>query len=144
MKSSFNTHKRKLNLDVLFQRYKKNIFTFLPEDQIGNKDLATSSIGLILSGIDIPVALALEDKMGKYKIVSQGKPLCAVIQFMNGDFALSETNLFKEISGKNFSDLPNFIVNNVFEYTASISTCLEPASTHDEISELVELFKSVQ
>jgi hypothetical protein len=144
MKSSFNTHKRKLTLEVLIKRVNKNCFTFLPEYQLNNQDLATASIGLIISGIDIPIALALEDGIGKYQVVSQGKPLCAVIQFINGDFALSETKLFKEISGKRFNDLPPLIVNRLFEYTASISTCLAPASTHDEITELVELFKSIQ
>ncbi len=144
MKSSFSTHKRKLTLETLVQRAKKNIFTFLPKDLIDNQDSATASIGLIISGIDIPVALALEDEMGKYQVVSQGKPLCAVIQFINGDFALSETKLFKEISGKRFDDLPPRFVCRILEYTASISTCLAPASTHDEITELVGLFKALQ
>lgn len=143
MKSSFQTHKRKLTLEVLVQRIKKNSFSFLPEDLVKNQESATIAIGLILLGIDIPIALALEDEMGKYQIVSQGKALCSVMQYINGDFSLSETILFEGISGKRFDELSPPIVNRIYEHYVSISTCLAPASTKEEIKELVKSFEAL-
>ncbi len=144
MKILLNTHKRKLTIEVLLRRVEQKCFTFAAEIQENKSELATSAIELILSGIDIPTALALEDENGKYQIVSQGNALNAVFQFINGSLSLGKSNLVEGISNKSFNALDNQAVNRILDYQVSISTCLAPASTDEEINSLIHSFKALQ
>lgn len=144
MKVLLSTHKRKLTIETLIRRIEQNCFTFESDTLDNRTELATSAIELILSGIDIPTALALEDENGKYKIAAQGNALSALLQFIGGDFSLGKSNLVEGVSHKSFNELTIQAQNRILDYQASLSACLAPASTDEEVSALVKSFKALQ
>jgi hypothetical protein len=144
MKSHLVTSKKKLTIDIILNRVKRKSVVFLADDQVNNQKAATSAVEVILAGLDIPVSLALEDENGKYQIVSKGKYLCAITQFILGDLSLLASHVFKEVGGKRFDELRPLLQNRIYNYEASISTCLAPASTPDEIEALIASFTALQ
>lgn len=143
MKKHFNTHKRVLSIETLLNRASRGSFTFLPEDKVGSQEKATTIVGLILADLYTPTGLVLEDIDGKYQIVCNGKALYSLIQFINGEYPLSNTSLVHGISGLTFDQLSNQAHNILMDKQVIFSSCLTEQVPQPEINGLIETYKSL-
>jgi uncharacterized protein with ParB-like and HNH nuclease domain len=129
------------DLETLVKKIKKGTIKLEPEYQRRHRwDVSTSSklieslilnipIPLIYLSQDVDVDAEINDEEARYSVIDGQQRLTAIVKFMENKFALSGLDVLKELDGKEYNELPPFLIRRLEERTIK---CLRIDSTVDE------------
>jgi len=102
------------NLESLFQLIKKRTIDLAPKYQRRfrwDEKRKSKLVESFLMNVPIPPIFLNEDDYGKYSVIDGKQRLSSIKDFLSGDLILTGLEVFEDLNGSNFYDLPKAFQN---------------------------------